>query len=420
MDLVVALEERFARTPDGAYRTATSYPRAFWDRYLSVFDRVRIACRVLDVPADRSHQRRVDGDRVSVLPLPCYVGPRQYLLMRAAVVRAIRAIDFADSAVLLRVPGVVGSLISRTLPSARPYGVEVCGDPFDVFAPGSIDHPLRPFFRWWFSRELARVCRGAACSLYVTQRALQQRYPPPVPTRRSTAITVGVSDVEMPDEAYRPFAPSVSRSGSLRIISVGTLEQMYKGQDLLLKAVARCLAAGLDTRLTLVGTGRLMPVLQKLARELGTADRVTFTGALPSGAAIRAALDEHELFVLASRQEGLPRAMVEAMARGLPCIGTMVGGIPELLPEYALVRPGDVRALTERIVAFGREPKLRERASRENLAAARRYHESVLQPVRENFYRELASVTSAWSRGRRGRAPPSEASASTFFRRALR
>jgi len=49
MDLVVALEERFARTPDGAYRTATSYPRAFWDRYLSVFDRVRIACRVLDV-----------------------------------------------------------------------------------------------------------------------------------------------------------------------------------------------------------------------------------------------------------------------------------------------------------------------------------------------------------------------------------
>src|SRR5207253_555659 len=241
MDLVVALEERFARTPDGAYRTATSYPRAFWDRYLSVFDRVRIACRVLDVPADRLHQRRVDGDRVSVLPLPCYVGPRQYLLMRAAVVRAIRAI--------------------------------------------------------------ARVCRGAACSLYVTQRALQQRYPPPVPTRRSTAITVGVSDVEMPDEAYRPFAPSVSRSGSLRIISVGTLEQMYKGQDLLLKAVARCLAAGLDTRLTLVGTGRLMPALQKLARELGTADRVTFTGALPSGAAIRAALDEHELFVLASRQE---------------------------------------------------------------------------------------------------------------------
>ena len=139
MDLVVALEERFARTPDGAYRTATSYPRAFWDRYLSVFDRVRIACRVLDVPADRLHQRRVDGDRVSVLPLPCYVGPRQYLLMRAAVVRAIRAIDFADSAVLLRVPGVVGSLISRTLPSARPYGVEVCGDPFDVFASGSID-----------------------------------------------------------------------------------------------------------------------------------------------------------------------------------------------------------------------------------------------------------------------------------------
>ena len=96
--------------------------------------------------------------------------------------------------------------------------------------------------------------------------------------------------------------------------------------------------------------------------------------------------------------------MLEAMARGLPCIGTNVGGVPELLAEQALVKRGDVAALTQCILRFARDPALRARASRENSERARRYHHAALQPVRERFYRELASTTMEWVRDRR-RAP---------------
>jgi glycosyltransferase involved in cell wall biosynthesis len=73
-----------------------------------------------------------------------------------------------------------------------------------------------------------------------------------------------------------------------------------------------------------------------------------------------------------------------------------VGGIPELLPEIALVPRGDVDALAAKIQQFASDPKLRATMARMNLAAARRYHESVLQPKRILFYERLRALTEAW------------------------
>ena len=55
--------------------------------------------------------------------------------------------------------------------SGRPFGVQVIGDPFDAFAPGTLQHPLRPFFRWWYTRQLEQQVSHAACALYVPARA---------------------------------------------------------------------------------------------------------------------------------------------------------------------------------------------------------------------------------------------------------
>ena len=84
---------------------------------------------------------------------------------------------------------------------------------------------------------------------------------------------------------------------------------------------------------------------------------MTFLGQLPAGEMVRAQLDKADLFILPSKTEGLPRALVEAMARALPCIGTTVGGIPELLPSEDLVPPGDVKALAETIEDVLRRPE---------------------------------------------------------------
>jgi glycosyltransferase involved in cell wall biosynthesis len=398
MDLTIALEHRFHQTPDGAVWTPTSLSRASWDRYLTTFARVRLLARVQPVTRAEPSWLRVDSERVHVSALPYYVGPGEYARSWLHVRRAARATLAAHprDAVILRVPGTIGAIAARALRAAgRPFGLEVVGDPWDVFAPGASDHPLRAVFRWAATRQLRWLCLTAEASLYVTSGALQRRYPaaPGVPS-------YAASDVELGDDAFAgaPRLPGAPAGPPFRIVHVGTLAALYKAPDLLIRSVARCAAGGLDVQLVILGDGRHRGELTALARSLGVADRVVFAGHLPSGEAVRRELDRAHLFVLPSRQEGMPRAMIEAMARGLPCLGTRVGGIPELLPDGALVEAEET-ALARRIQEVATDPALRAELSRQNLAAAEAFRERTLQPIRERFHRHLATLTTAAQAG---------------------
>src|SRR6266852_7711181 len=86
------------------------------------------------------------------------------------------------------------------------------------------------------------------------------------------------------------------------------------------------------------------------------------------------------------------------MARGLACIGTRVGGVPELLPEYATITPGSTDELAAKILEFAGDPTRRAELGAQNLATARRYHEDILQPRRIAFYQRLRDLTVAWQR----------------------
>ena len=107
-------------------------------------------------------------------------------------------------------------------------------------------------------------------------------------------------------------------------------------------------------------------------------------------------LDEADLFVLPSRSEGLPRAMIEAMARGLPCIGTRVGGVPELLLAEDLVAAGDAEALASKIIEVFHEPQRLAEMSARNLSQAQAYRDEVLRERRTQYYSRLREVTERW------------------------
>jgi glycosyltransferase involved in cell wall biosynthesis len=99
-------------------------------------------------------------------------------------------------------------------------------------------------------------------------------------------------------------------------------------------------------------------------------DRVAFLGELPGSAAVRQEFLKADLFILPSASEGLPRVVIEAMAVGLPCIATTVGGTPELLPPEDMVLPGDVDALTAKIQEITGNPERMRAMSARNLQVA--------------------------------------------------
>lgn len=393
MILDVTIDHRFSRTPDGAMWTMTSFTYPFWKRYLTVFDQVRVVARVREVPIAAPNWTRCDGEGVSFAAIPYYHGPWQYLQRALKVKRAIRNAIGADDAVILRVQGQIASCLRPWLRRAdRPYGVEVVGDPYDAFAPGYVTHPLRPFLRWWFPRRMREQIAGACAAAYVSEHTLQRRYPP-----APDAFSTHYSSIVLPDAALAstPRSLQIERR-TFTLIIVGTMDNLSKGPDTLIDAVAACVQEGLDLQLVLVGGGRYRQRLENQVAALGLNGHVRFLGWLPAGEAVLAQLDQADLFVLPSRQEGVSRATIEAMARALPCIATTVGGTSELLPSEDMVPPGDVPALARSIREVMTNPERMTRMSARNLEKAKEYREKALRERWTAFYCHVRERTEAW------------------------
>ena len=411
MRVIVTIEQRLARTPDGRVWTPAQFSYSFWRRYLEVFDAVRILARVRDVNTVGLEAQQVDGDGATVVAVPHYIGPWECLRNAVGILSAVRRAVDGHDAVILRVSSALATCVHWHLHrQKRPYGVEVVCDPHDVFAPGVVSAPLRPLVRKYFSHVQAKQCADACGASYVTERVLQSRYP-------CQRLEVAVSDVEIGGENGFPpveldtgrgdrdrtgetFSSAHERKRNRRfnVITVASLDRLYKGTDVLIGAVARVVRDGHDIELVVVGDGACREALERQAAAQGIAERIAFTGLLREEG-LRRRLDESDLFVLPSRAEGLPRAMIEAMARGIACIGSRVGGIPELLEADRLVAPGDEEGLSRAITDMLTHPNRRQEIARRDYAKAMEFHATLLGERRRRFYQHVRQATDEWLRG---------------------
>jgi glycosyltransferase involved in cell wall biosynthesis len=160
-------------------------------------------------------------------------------------------------------------------------------------------------------------------------------------------------------------APAYAR----QIVSVGGLDDR-KGMDTVIKAFAQANVEG--GKLCIVGSGPLEMSLHDLVRALNISDRVEFTGALDTQKVIQR-LNESSVFVIGARVDTSPNVVSEAHAIGLPVIGTLGGGIPEMIDEGKdgyLVGVDDVDAMSLRmrqLLADPEECRRMGRAGREKV-----------------------------------------------------
>jgi glycosyltransferase involved in cell wall biosynthesis len=207
------------------------------------------------------------------------------------------------------------------------------------------------------SRALACVRRVIVTSAF-TARLIVSDYG--VPADRVTVVRPG---------ADRVAQASANSRAPIALLAVGAVVPR-KGYDVLLAAVARLL--DLQWRLTIVGdlgrdadaAGRLFVDIERF----NLADRVTIAGAVPTErlAALYASAD---IFVLASRFEGYGMAFAEAIAHGVPLVGTTAGAIPETVPANAglLAAPEDIGAFSAAVRRL-----IEDSAERHRLAASAR------------------------------------------------
>lgn len=385
--LYFATEARFVKR-NGVYYSLGGFSKVLWERYLMHFEKMVIIARVTtdeSIPVTESMIASCDG--VSFIDLPYYVGFRGYLKYRRSIKKQLFNTIQLDGCFICRLPGQIGGLVIDVVNTlGGKYACEVVGNPWDVFAKGSVNHPLRPIIRLMSTQTLKKQLRGASAALYVTAHTLQDMYPV-----TEGVYMVGVSDVIVKDERMAQSPKVLTPKPLYRVISVGSLEQMYKAPDIVLQALKQTNEAGVNCELVWLGDGKFKTEMMALAEELKIEKNVHFKGNVPADDVIKE-LRNADLFLLVSRTEGLPRAVVEAMAQGLPCIGSRVGGIPELLSDDCLVTKENVAELSATMIKMLTDTSFTNSVAQRNLKEANKYKESILAHKRNLFFDKVKEL----------------------------
>jgi glycosyltransferase involved in cell wall biosynthesis len=174
------------------------------------------------------------------------------------------------------------------------------------------------------------------------------------------------------------------------VTTVGRLTAI-KEQSLFIDMAARLVARGKDVVFLLVGDGELRSALEAQARRLAIADRIRFLGWRGDLETVYGATD---VFVLTSRNQGTPVALIESMAAGLPCVSTDVGGVRDVITEPSvgvLVPFGDPQRLEEAVAALCDAPDTRVEIGRRARDSVRqRFHvQRLVADIRELYWQLL-------------------------------
>ena len=252
-------------------------------------------------------------------------------------------------------------------------------------------------------RLLIRFTECVICNADAVRRDLVERVG--LPERKVIAIRNAV--------VIPPPAGSEERHAARRLIGaaddevvVGTISRLaaIKNLEMLVRAASICGNTEARLRYCVVGGGPDENDVRATIREQGMEDRFTLLGIKEDARSILAGFD---LFVLTSKSEGLPNTVMEAMAAGLPCVCTDVGGCRELVESGVtgyLVGLDDTRALAARILELAGDPEKRAEMGRAGKGKITTGYspERLVSQVQQLFLRLLEA---AESQGRGQRLP---------------
>lgn len=174
-------------------------------------------------------------------------------------------------------------------------------------------------------------------------------------------------------------------------VLIGTIAAFvfHKDYQNYIRAAAKALSRNPKLHFMAVGDGERLPVMKELAQELGIGDKICFAGMQKEVGGFLKAFD---IFVLASKKEGLGTSVLDAMSVGLPIIGTKAGGIPEMIEpgiSGLLVEKRNPEALAEAMLKLAEDPDLRKRLGEGALSRGKHFSKERMTQMNLELYKKL-------------------------------
>ncbi|PML99405.1 hypothetical protein BCT63_20590 [Vibrio kanaloae] len=344
-----------------------------WKRYLHFSDELNVVCRgryekLTEDIKSNTNKLDIEGVDIRVLT-PKSNNFISYGKDERAI---IYSTVFNSDIIICRLPSEIGAIAHKyALSLGKKVIIEVVGCPFDSFRyQGSLLGKVYSVF-WYF--RMKKHLMSSMHSIYVSSEFLPNRYPTQV-----NSNVAYVSDVVIDRTNYNKSKITPNKIGL-----IASLNTDYKGIDTAIKA----LSFADNLLLEIVGPGSPDKWIS-LARAEGVEERVTFLGSLPSGDSINSWLDTVDIYIQPSLTEGLPRALVEAMSRGKVCLGSRVGGIPELLSPEFMFSKRDYKSLARLLLKYSNIADKDEIAKR-NLEFASEFVSNLITSKRNDFYQKV-------------------------------
>lgn len=329
MKLAFIFDTRFTEFNGDFY--STNFTKEFWEnRYLKVFDDIVVIGRYVSVPNNPSGKLvKSNSEKVKFCCIPDENVLKRIFTQKRQNDFIKQHINGCDRVICRSWWGTKACRYMNV-----PYMLEVVNCMFDSYWNHSFLGKMVALPNFILQRN---AVRKAPYVLYVTKSFLQKRYP-------SNHQTISVSDVELKSESEE-MANSILQNrielinkntdDFLVIGTAGNVGVRYKGQQFVIRALAELKRRGVKNIKYQLAGGGDYSYLESVARECGVENQVQFMGAIPHSEIFNW-YDSLNIYIQPSLTEGLPRAVVEAMSRALPCIGSNVGGIPELIEQRYL------------------------------------------------------------------------------------
>ncbi|MFW5442234.1 glycosyltransferase [Aerococcus urinaeequi] len=366
-----------------------SFNDEMFKRYYTIADEIIVLTRQKIIDKDKLQNKisKITITPIKFIEVPNLSNPVDFIFNDAAKEIILEAVKSSDY-VVARLHSVIGML---AYDYARKFNIpcltEVVGCPWDAYWNHSLKGKIAAPFMYFQTKK--RV-KSSSHVVYVTSEFLQKRYP----TNGKNTNCSNVSLIEFEKNTLRNRLKNIEDIINRDKIIIGTtaaIDVKYKGQQYVIQALGDLKKKGISNfEYQLVGNGN-SSYLKSVAEKNDVVNQVKFVGTMTHDQVFNW-LDTIDIYVQPSRQEGLPRAVIEAMSRGLPAIGAKTAGIPELLEDkyiFSNTRK-NISEISTILLSMDVE-KMKSQAIR-NYNESKKYNREDIEKRRNNFFKEFKKM----------------------------
>lgn len=372
-----------------------NYTPVVWQRFFDIADEVVVLCKIDNKvytaeEAEKKFKKIPDTNFNVVFIHDLYSGVHNFFNMkiRKENERILeKEIAKCDGIDIKNLGFVTVDFFLRTVKKYnKRFLYECIGDAWDAMWNHGIKGKILAPKTFYDQKKIAN---NADMVLYVTDKFLQKRYP-------TNSPQIGISDVDIPTDYNDIIKARINRikNNNGKKIILGTtagIDVPYKGQKYVIKAISILKKQGYnDFEYQMVGKGNPQ-ILQQLAKQEHVENSVKFLGP-KSHDGVLDWLSSIDIYIQPSLQEGLPRALVEAMSMGLPAIGARTGGIPELLKEDCIFEKRKYKQLANILKRYNNKDRMIFEAKRNIKFSNTKFCKDESDARRTNFYKQFNHI----------------------------